>query len=170
MLSKLKSSSGKAKKPGPCDFKLAYISLWWHRMEREGWKDSQENPMRERMTIYLKAGWTTQIETKRRVNHQDVQVETKSKSGHNAFDETSLRNKVDSRTPPLHGTCTTTLSEVIKEHPSTSTRPVASKIKYFENLTVKQSLGKKRHFQGKSESPAKLARKNNLHTRGPSIN
>ena len=23
------SFSGKAKKPGPCDFKLAYISLWW---------------------------------------------------------------------------------------------------------------------------------------------
>ena len=134
--------------------------------------------MRERMNLYLKAGWATQIETKRKVNtqqdilrHQDVQVETKSKSksGYNAFYETCVRKKVYSRTPPLRGTCTT-LSEVIKEHPSTSTRPVASKIKYFENLTVKQSLGKKRHFHWKSESPAKLARKNNLHTRGPSIN
>ena len=83
--------------------------------------------------------------------------------------ETFVRNKVDSRTPPLQGMCTTS-SDVLKEHPPTSARPVAIKIKYFENLTVKQSLGKKRHFQGKSESPAKLARKNNLHTRGPSIN
>ena len=53
MESKMKSFSGKAKKPGPCDFKRAYISLWWRRVEREGWK---ENPMRKRMNLYLKAG------------------------------------------------------------------------------------------------------------------
>ena len=95
-------------------------------MEREGWKDSQENPMRERMNLYVKAGRTSQMETKRKVNtqqdilhHQDVQVETKSKSGHNALGETCVRNKVDSRTPPLQGTCTTS-SDVLKEHPPTA--------------------------------------------------
>ena len=56
-------------------------------MEREGLMDSQENPKMKRMNQYLKAGGTTQIEIKRKVNtemelehkqsdllhHQDVQ-------------------------------------------------------------------------------------------------
>ena len=48
MESKMKSFSGKAKKPGPCDFKLAYISLWWRRMEREGLKEKFENDMEKK--------------------------------------------------------------------------------------------------------------------------
>ena len=86
-------------------------------MEREGWKDSQENPMRDRMNLYLKAGRTTRMETKKQqdiLHHQDVQFETKSKSGHNALGETNVRNKVDSRTPPLQGTCTIS-SDMLKE-------------------------------------------------------
>ena len=50
----------------PCDFKLAFISLWWRRMEREGLNESQENPMRERMILYLKAG--KKDELKKNVN------------------------------------------------------------------------------------------------------
>ena len=68
MENKKKSFSGIAKKPGPCDFKLAYISLWWRRMEGEGLKESQENPMRERMILYLKAG--KKDELKKNVNTQ----------------------------------------------------------------------------------------------------
>ena len=37
-------------------------------MEREGWNDSQETPMKERMNLYLKAGRKTEIGKKRRVN------------------------------------------------------------------------------------------------------
>ena len=61
-----RSFSGKPKMPEPCDFKLAYISLWLRRMEREGLKESQENPMRERMILYLKAG--KKDELKKNVN------------------------------------------------------------------------------------------------------
>ena len=38
---------------GQCDFKLAYISLWWKQMERDGMKEKQDETLDKRVLIAL---------------------------------------------------------------------------------------------------------------------
>ena len=76
---------------------------------------------------------------------------------------------IDSRTPPgqYEGII---FSDVTKEHPPTSARPIKKVIQFFEDLSTNQITGIKRQPQGKLESPAKYVRKMGSYGKGLSRN
>ena len=65
--------------------------------------------------------------------------------------------KVDARTPPSQHE-SNIMSDMIKEHPPTSARPISKVIEFFEDLSTNSNTGIKRQLHGKLESPAKYAR------------
>ena len=76
---------------------------------------------------------------------------------------------VDSRSTPGQQECII-LSEVTKEHPPTSARPIRKTIEYFEDLSTNQNTGMKRQIRGETESPAKYARTMGSNLKGLSKN
>ena len=49
-------AKGRSRQPRECDYKLAYMSLWWRRMERNQMKEKQERSMSKTMNAFLMAG------------------------------------------------------------------------------------------------------------------
>ena len=144
---------GRKHQVGKCDYKLAYMSLWWKRMERDELKEKIDRSLGKRMKSFLmdgKMNVAEKISEKEKPGIQEhLQVR---KARNNIVDSfeflengslTDHNRIVDSRTTPDQQECIT-LSEVTKEHPPTSARPIRKTIDYFENLCAKQNSGLKR--------------------------
>ena len=165
-------AKGRSRQPGECDYKLAYMSLWWRRMERNEMKEKQERSMSKTMNAFLIAG-KVDLDLKQTLREETTHIQLGNQEHRHVrpnktprpiakIEKQKEQCFVDSRTPSSQYQCEIT-SDMPKEHPPTSARPIANKIKYFEDLLTNQNSGKKRQLRGKVESPAKYARK------GPSI-
>jgi hypothetical protein len=171
---------GRMKHVGQCDYKLAYMSLWWKRMERNEIKEKQDRNLGVRMKAFLMAGKRSgeelivglQDHHQVRSNYLDGPYERNVVESFENLEECSFANQnliIDSRTPPgqYEGTI---FSDVTKEHPPTSARPIKKVIQFFEDLSTNQSTGMKRQPQGKLESPAKYVRTMGSYGKGLSRN
>ena len=151
---------GRRKSKGQSDYKLAYFSLWWKRMERDEFTNKQDRRLGARLKTFLLAGKKTE-EKPVEVNQDHHKIDLHGPTPRNvvqSFENLPTQNlKVDSRTPPnQHGS--NIMSDMIKEHPPTSARPISKVIEFFEDLSTNSNTGIKRQLHGKLESPAKYAR------------
>ena len=171
---------GRMKHVGQCDYKLAYMSLWWKRMERNEIKEKQDRNLGVRMKAFLMAGKRSgeelivglQDHHQVRSNYLDGPYERNVVESFENLEECSFANQnliIDSRTPPgqYEGII---FSDVTKEHPPTTARPIKKVIQFFEDLSTNQITGMKRQPQGKLESPAKYVRTMGSYGKGLSRN
>ena len=142
---------------GQCYYKLAYISLWWKWMEREEFREKQDRTLGVRMKSFLMVGNKKEekpkpVEAPQVNQNQNGPIERNVVESFENF--TNLNLRIDSRTTPSQDEGTI-FSDVTKEHPPTSARPIRRVIKFFEDLSTNQKSGTKRQLQWKLESSAK---------------
>jgi hypothetical protein len=105
---------------GQCDYKLAYMSLWWKRMERDEIKEKIDRTLGKRMKAFLMGGKMNVAEKISEKNKSGIQEhhqvrKVKSTGPSECLEKCSLTDHnqiVDSRTTPDQQECT-----ILREHP-----------------------------------------------------
>ena len=137
-------------------------------MEREEFREKQDRTLGVRMKSFLMVGKKKEEKPKPVEGPQVNQNGPIERNVVECFENfTNLNLRIDSRTTPSQDEGTI-FSDVTKEHPPISDRPIRRVIKFFEDLSTNQKTGIKRQLQGKLESPAKCARSVGSYGEGPS--